>query len=116
MALEIDKERFKKLFPNLAKEMEEGGVTIRGVRSDAEVGEKAFSEIGWSGYMPDVIDFIRRCDTDDQAREIIDYRERRGEITHEYAEKLRRQLNEKGVRSFGPKKEDGYYFKYGGYG
>jgi len=50
-----------------------------------------------------------------QAREIIDYLERKGRITPEYAEKLRRQLKEKGLRSFGPKKEPGYYFKEAGY-
>ena len=113
--MEIDRERFKKLFPNLAKEMdlEAQKITIRGVRSDVEVGERAVSGHGWSGYMPDVIDFIRRCDTEEQAEEIIDYMERRGEISPEYAEKLRNQLREKGVRSFGPKKEEGYYFKYG---
>jgi len=116
--MEIDREKFRKMFPHLAAEMRIGEHTIRikGVRWDAEVAEKAVSESGWRGYDPDVIDFIRRCDTDEQAKEIIDYMERRGEISSEYAEKLRKQLKEKGVRSFGPKKEPGYYFKYGGYG
>jgi hypothetical protein len=37
--------------------------------------------------------------------------EKRGEINCEYAQKLRKQLNEKGIRSFGSKKEDEYYLK-----
>jgi len=34
--------------------------------------------------------------------------EKRGEISKEYAQKLRAQLKRKGVRSFGPKKEEDY--------
>jgi hypothetical protein len=112
--MEVDKETFKKLFPNLAREMELGKskVTINSVRTDLKVGEKAVSK-KFEHYMPDVVDFIRRCDTEEQAKEIIDYMEKRGEITPEYAKKLRKQLKDKGVRSFGPKKEQGYYFTHG---
>jgi len=112
--MKIDKETFRKLFPNLAREMEigESKITINSVRTDLKAGEKAASK-KFEHYMPDVIDFIRRCDTEEQAKEIIDYMERRGEISVEYAEKLRKQLKEKGVRSFGPKKEEGYYFLHG---
>ena len=35
-------------------------------------------------------------------------------MTKEYAVQLRRQLKKEGVRSFGPKKEENYYFKKGG--
>ena len=112
--MEIDKKLFRKLFPHLARELEsrEHRVVITSVRSDVEAGERASSK-RFVGYTPDVIDFIRRCDTESQAEEIIDYMERRGEISQEYADRLRKQLQEKGVRSFGPKKEEGYYFRYG---
>jgi hypothetical protein len=112
--VEFDKKTFKKLFPNLAKELDsnEHKVTINSVRTDLKTGERASTE-RFSHYMPDVIDFIRRCDTEEQAKEIIDYMEKRGEIGKQYAKKLRRQLREKGVRSFGPKKEENYYFKHG---
>jgi hypothetical protein len=40
--------------------------------------------------------------------------ERRGEISKEYAARLRKQLKEKGIRSFGPKKEENYYLKRAG--
>jgi len=114
--MEIDKEKFRKMFPNLAREMESGEnkVRISSVRSDVATGEKAVSE-KFLHYMPDVIDFIRRCDTEQQAEEIIAYMEKRGEVNTEYAQKLRKQLKDKGVRSFGPKKEEGYYFKEGGF-
>jgi len=115
--LEVDRERFRKAFPHLAEEIEQGvqKISIRAVRWDIEVGEQtacvgAYDD-PWAGYMPDVIAFIRRCDTEEEALEIIAYLERRGEIDQAYAEKLRKQLKEQGLRSFGPKKEPGYYFR-----
>ena len=112
--LELDKEAFKKMFPNLAKELEfdENKVSVNSVRTDVQTGEGAASE-KFVHYMPDVIDFIRRCDTDEQAEEIMAYMEKRGEIEKQYAEKLRKQLKDQGVRSFGPKKEENYYLKHG---
>lgn len=112
--MEIDKESLRKTFPHIAEELEseKNRISINSVRSDSEVGERAVAE-RFVHYMPDVIDFIRRCDTEQQAEEIIAYLEKRGELSSEYARKLREQLREKGVRSFGTKKEAGYYFKYG---
>ena len=114
--MDIDKERFRKMFPHLAKELEakEHRMGITSVRSDLQTGEEATSK-KFAGYMPDVIDFLRRCDNEQQAEEIIGYLENRKEIGHDYAERLRKQLKEKGVRSFGPKKEDDYYLKQAGF-
>ena len=112
--MELDKKRLKELFPNLVKELEssENKVAVNSVRTDTKTGEKAVSK-RFVHYMPDVIDFIRRCDSEGQAEEIISYMEKRGEIRKQYAKRLRKQLKEKGVRSFGPKKEENYYFKHG---
>ena len=114
--MEIDKEQFKRMFPNLAREMngEDNRISITSIRSDIESGEKIVSE-SFRGYNPDVIDFLRRCDDEEQAYEIIDYLERRKEISGKYASQLRKQLKEKGIRSFGSKKEDGYYLKKAGF-
>ncbi|OLS14867.1 MAG: hypothetical protein RBG13Loki_1499 [Promethearchaeota archaeon CR_4] len=60
---------------------------------------------------PDAISFIRRCSTINEAQEIIDYLEKRGELTPELASKYRDQLLSSGLESFGPKKEPGYYEK-----
>jgi hypothetical protein len=110
----IDKKTFKKLFPHLAEELEaeENKIEINSVRTDAQIAERAASE-RFVHYTPDVIDFIRRCDTKEQAEEIIAYMEKRGELDKQYAEKLRKQLKDEGVRSFGPKKEENYYLKHG---
>jgi hypothetical protein len=112
----IDKKKFRKTFPHLTQELEAGDcrLTITSVRSDLQTGEKAASR-KFANYMPDVIDFLRRCDTERQAEEIIRYLEGRGEIGRDYAMRLRKQLKEKGVRSFGSKKEDDYYLKRDGF-
>ena len=112
--MELDKKAFKKMFQNLAQELESDDDTVpmNSVRTDMQTGEDAASE-RFAHYMPDVIDFIRRCDTEEQAEEIIAYMEKRGEIEKQYAERLRKQLEDKGVRSFGPKKEKDYYLKHG---
>ncbi len=114
--MDIEKKRFQRMFPHLAQELETGdhGTKINSVRSDPTTGEKAVSK-RFTGYVPDVIDFLRRCDKETQAEEIISYLENRGEISREYARKLRKQLKEKGVRSFGSKKEDDYYLKQEGF-
>jgi len=115
--MRIDKEKIKKLFPNLAAELESNAMSysINSVRTDVDTGEKVSTKF-FKGYNPDVIDFIRRCDTDQQAEEIIKFLETRGEITVSHANKIRKQLKDKGVRSFGSKKENAYYLKHGGYG
>lgn len=118
--MEIDKKSFKKMFPHLAKELEggENKIAIGAVRTDSDVAEKLVVNKSaadkFRNYNPTVIDFIRRCDTEEQAEEIIAYLEKRGELTTEYAEELRKQLKCQGVRSFGSKKEENYYFKQSG--
>ena len=131
----IDKKALKKMFPNLYKELETGEnkLSIDAVRKDpleaeyaaeCEEGEEAFygdEEISTTEapdklrhFNPSAVDFIRRCDTEAQAEEIIAYLHKKGEITEEYAQELRCQLKRDGVRSFGPKKEEDYYFREGG--
>ena len=113
--MELDRESFKKMFPNLTKELQtnDNEVQVNSVRTNQEDDEKAATSQNFAHYLPDVIDFIRRCDTNEQAEEIIGYMEKRGEIDKKYAHKLRKQLREKGVRSFGTKKEQNYYLKRG---
>ncbi len=103
------------MFSHLLEELEDGEskVAINSVRTDSETAEKKLSD-KFHNYNPTIIDFIRRCDTETQAETIIAYLEKRGELTKEYAEELRKQLKRKGVRSFGSKKEENYYFKQGG--
>jgi hypothetical protein len=114
--MDIKKEKLQKMFPNLTQEMESGNckTTISSVRSDVTTGEEAVAK-KFVGYTPDAIDFLRRCDKVEQAEDIICYLEKRGEISSEYATKLRKQLKTKGLRSFGSKKENDYYLKQDGF-
>jgi hypothetical protein len=113
--VDLDKDALKKMFPNLAKELQSDGnrVPVNSVRTDLQTGENAAASEKFVHYVPDVIDFLRRCDTREQAEEIIAYMEERGEIDKQYAVRLREQLMDKGVRSFGPKKKEGYYLNHG---
>ena len=97
--IEIDIEELRKKYPNLYRElMETRGIKLR------------FKD-PLRGFQPGAVDFIRRAETKEQALEVIDYLERRGEITRDYAEELRDIINKHGPRFFGEKKEDGYYLK-----
>lgn len=66
----------------------------------------------WRGYEPNVVDFIRRANSVEEALEVIDYLVEKGELKLEDSERLKRQLREKGLRSFGPKKSSDYYLKF----
>lgn len=103
----LDRRDMKKHFPKLAEEIESN--KTRGVK----VGGVRWSEVDYYKELtnPDVISFLRRCDTEKQALEIINYLENREEIPPEYADILRHQLKTSGVRSFGPKKTWGYFEK-----
>jgi hypothetical protein len=128
----IDKKSFKKIFPNLSKEideLDECKVPINAVRADPEVAEKEAmgEEVSEEEFLkpvevtdkfrhfnPSAVDFIRRCDTEEQAQEIISYLQKKGELTEEQAKELECKLKREGVRCFGPKKEENYYFREGG--
>ena len=128
----IDKKSLKKIFPHLYHELEEDSenkVSIDAVRDSPEAAEKAaeIEDICEEEFLkpikttdklrhfnPSAIDFIRRCDTDEQVQEIIFYLRKRGELTQEQAKELECTLKQKGVRGFGSKKEENYYFHEGG--
>ncbi len=121
---------FEKLFPHLSKELQ----TKQGVHSmdaiptataatdpAATATEPATASATvdatappLSGYAPDVVAFLRRCDHDEEGEEIITFLETRGEITSAYAADLRRQLRAEGIRSFGPKKAADHYLQQQG--
>jgi len=110
--MSIAKKDLKRLFPNLFYEIEENQTnkSIELATQMSKNGDKTSSET-FSGYNPNIIDFIRRCDTEDEALEIIKYMEKKLEISKEYATSLIKEVKAKGVRSFGPKKEADYYSK-----
>ncbi len=108
---EYEKEEFEERFPHLSRELTKKGIPIEAYRLDER--EAIDEEVqDFSGYNPTVIDFLRRCETDDEALEIINWLENRGEITHDMAKDLRIALVKEGVRAFGSKKEWGWYERH----
>lgn len=112
----MDRNDFKRRFPSLAKEIELGNekFDINDVNATDIMKKERKDE--FAGYTPTAIDYLRRCDNDKQAEDTITCLEDKGEISSEYAGLLRNNLREKGLRSFGTRKEDGYYLKKSGYG
>lgn len=105
----MESKEFKKKYPALAKELEEGSG-----KADIEFTvEPPKPKRRFKGYEPDVIDFIRRCSKDAEALEIIEYMKNREEITVEEAENLCKQLKEEGLHSFGKKKDPSHYERKG---
>ncbi|MCS7097091.1 MAG: DUF2095 domain-containing protein [Candidatus Methanomethylicia archaeon] len=107
--MSIDQETLKKYFPNLSREIEE---KLSLIALSLKSGTSKSTRVPkFRGYEPTVIDFIRRCDNETQALEIVNFLEKRNELSHEEAEIIREILRKKGVRFFGPKKESDWYIK-----
>jgi len=100
----MEKDRFKKLFPHLAEELD-------GNASKVVVEVEGKSTRKGVGFTPDILDYLRRCETDEQGEEIIEYLKKKGDINQDRALELMEQLREKGIRSFGGRKGEGYYHR-----
>jgi hypothetical protein len=103
----MQKRQFKELYPHLAEEIEEG-TSLADVSFDPSEEQP---ERKYQGYEPGPMDFLRRCSTKQQATEIIDYLEKRGEISKQEANEFRSQLKKYGLKAFGKKKQIGFYEK-----
>ncbi len=114
---EITPDDLKEEFPNLHAEMTNNGMKIkiddveeRFSRSD-ETDKILDSTDLFRNYEPSTIDFIRRAHSDKEAEEIIRFSQEQGNISPEEADELLDQLSKEGVRSFGPIKTPGHYFR-----
>jgi len=133
MIMAVDKRSLKKMFPNLYRELEEetteNKVSADDTCADNSVDKETFEieDVCEEEFLkpikkvdklqhfnPSAIDFIRRCDTNEQAQEIIQYLQKKGELTQNQAKELEYKLKRDGVRGFGQKKEENYYFSEGG--
>ena len=111
--MEIDRKTFKKKYPRIIEEIEQHSnkIKIDSVENNVESPKNNKNKEDLRGYDPTIIDFIRRCTTSEEVNSIINYLEKRGEISKKYAKNIRDQIKNKGIRSFGPKKKDNYYFE-----
>ncbi len=128
LTIDYEKDELEHLLPELTREIHEkrdqrlsfGEVAEELEQEEVEGSQNAEEEEQASDSLwekqrdqelknPDAISFIRRCSKVDEAKQIIDYLEKRGELTPALADKYRNQLSDSGLESFGPKKEPGYY-------
>jgi hypothetical protein len=102
--MEFDNREFRRKFPHLYKELGEPEEedSIRPIDQDK-------NPLLAGDCTSEVISYLRRARTDDEALEVISYLKGRGEILEEQASDLRRQIEERGVRSFGDLKTWGHY-------
>jgi len=69
------REDFRRRFPYLPEELDHSkmGLRVDSVRSASDEAERAASNL--SGYVPTAIDYLRRCDSEEDALSTISYLE-----------------------------------------
>ncbi len=121
-SIEYSRDEIETLLPNLAEELTKSqefseNQTISKpedplrTRDEVKKAIQSRYDPDTELFLPRTEDFLRRCSTDEEAFEIIDYQLKIHEITEEQANKLRDLCKKYGVRHFGQKKEWGYYEK-----
>ncbi|MEM4556853.1 MAG: DUF2095 family protein [Sulfolobales archaeon] len=100
---EFDVNEFRKLFPNLSKEVLDSKTPTLNIRE--------LSKDPLRDYTPNVYDFLGRVKSVEEGLKVIDYLESRGELSKELADRLREELRTKGVGAFGERRYFGYYYK-----
>lgn len=97
LTIEFNEKDFKKALPHLSSELIKGEkkISIQGIENNITD--------------PGTIDFIRRCSTNEEAFEIIDFLLKRNEISLEEFDSLKNQIKNQGLSSFGFQKKTGYY-------
>jgi hypothetical protein len=110
----MEKKDFKRLFPHISDEIETGTskVDLNNVIEPSPSTEPGYKDDRkYAGFLPGAVDFIRRCTKVLEAEEIISFLERKGDVGKDEANALRKQLREKGLKSFGTHKGPGFYEK-----
>lgn len=100
-------EEIKEHFPSIYREIKENEKLLEEKELRTSSGIKKVRK--FSNYTPSVLDFICRCKTEEEAIEIIDFSLNKKVITKEYAESLKKRLEEEGLESFGEHRATGYY-------
>lgn len=115
------KSELEKQFPNLMSEIsiKKKSIKIDSVDFNIESKNRAKNLNKTEDYKedlnnPGVIDFIRRCNNNDEALEILDYLFKRNEISLEFYKKLKNQIRKKDglkklIKECGGPKKPGYY-------
>lgn len=120
-----DQEELKTFLPHLLEEIKgkEESVKIDGVDYKVEQGEsekrdKSGAETANLEELrePKAMDFIRRCSTKEEAKEILEYLLKRGELSEEKATSIKKELKKENgledlIEKSGGFKKPGYYMR-----
>ena len=94
-------------FPAIHREITEGNKKLEEEEIRTSSGTNRVRK--FRGFTPGVVDFICRCETKEEALEIIEYLLKNGDLSKEYAATLKKYLNEEGLEYFGEHRAPGYY-------
>ncbi|MGQ4872914.1 MAG: DUF2095 family protein [Promethearchaeia archaeon] len=124
LTISYDYEILKNQFPNLIKEIVDHRtkvVNIEAIDYNIREIEKPPNNIKNNNNSqeltnPGAIDFIRRCSTNEEAIEILDYLFKRNELSEADYNKYKKCIQEEGgleklINEHGGFKKPGYYFK-----
>jgi hypothetical protein len=113
----VSVEDMEKYFPYLHAEISDDkmAIGIDSVEGDFspsnEDDDFSNSSDPYSDFEPSVIDYIRRAKTEDEALEVVEFLLKQGTLNEDEALKLTVQIRKDGVRSFGPMRTPGHYFR-----
>jgi hypothetical protein len=107
------REKFQNLYSELAKkkmnigidEVKEDLITST-LRNEDKQEADPFSD-----YEPNIFNYLGRAKTEDEGLEIINFLENQDQLSQKSADELRKKLLQDGIRSFGPFRTTGYYFR-----
>lgn len=113
----VSTDEMEEKFPHLHAE-----ITGKSMNLDIDAVESGFtpSETGedddslidpFRDYIPSVSDYLCRARTTDEAKEIVDFSIKQGHLSKQEADILLERLEKEGVRTFGPIRTEGYYFR-----
>ncbi len=104
-------EEFRKKYSHLAKELEDSPsmLPLR-METDTSTSNANPPDDPLKGFVPLTSDYIRRCKTNEEALEIINYLEAKDKIDSKTAASLRKKLASEGLLAFGPPKKPGHYY------
>lgn len=98
---EYDVDEFRRLFPKLSKEL----------MNNKRYSVKEVSRDPLAGYEPNVYDFLCRARSVEEGLKVLEYLEKRGELSPERSRELRDKLMRDGLESFGERRDFGYYYR-----
>ena len=105
--MEFDEKEFRKKFPHLYEELEDSTSEGKDGSESSEVqGDELVTSDRCSG---EAVSYIRRAHSNEEAIEVVDYLRKRGELSANEASSILKQIEERGVRSFGNLKTWGHY-------